>query len=243
MSRRIDSNDYERSFGDSENPARREKALEHALEIRKFEIELYWKRATYFWTFIAAALAGYGFIQASKDLPQKEHFSVPISVLGFVFSFAWQAVNRGSKQWQENWENHVALLEDSVIGPLYKTVTKRPPVNGARETLKQVLTGPYDYSVSKVNQIVSLFVMAVWILLILNALPRFSITARIDWFLTLVILLGGLTCLAIRKYARTEQGEHKFIVTTRDCRILPDDASKSEEPNSKERSNRIVPQP
>jgi hypothetical protein len=27
-------------------------ALKHALDIRKFEIELYWKRAAYFWTFI-----------------------------------------------------------------------------------------------------------------------------------------------------------------------------------------------
>jgi lipopolysaccharide export LptBFGC system permease protein LptF len=34
-------------------------ALNHALDIRKFEIELYWKRAAYFWTFIAAAFAGY----------------------------------------------------------------------------------------------------------------------------------------------------------------------------------------
>ena len=32
-----------------------ETALEHALDIRKFEIELYWKRAAYVWAFIAAA--------------------------------------------------------------------------------------------------------------------------------------------------------------------------------------------
>ena len=28
-----------------------EKALDFALDIRKFEIELYWKRVTYFWAF------------------------------------------------------------------------------------------------------------------------------------------------------------------------------------------------
>ena len=33
---------------------KRKKALKQVLDIRKFEIELYWKRATYFWTFIAA---------------------------------------------------------------------------------------------------------------------------------------------------------------------------------------------
>ena len=35
-------------------------ALRFALEIRKFEIELYWKRGTYFWAFIAVAFAAYG---------------------------------------------------------------------------------------------------------------------------------------------------------------------------------------
>ena len=30
-----------------------------ALDIRKFEIDLYWKRAAYFWTFIAAAFGAY----------------------------------------------------------------------------------------------------------------------------------------------------------------------------------------
>ena len=31
-------------------------ALLQALDIRKYEIDHYWKRATYFWTFIAATL-------------------------------------------------------------------------------------------------------------------------------------------------------------------------------------------
>lgn len=34
-------------------------ALDRALDSRKFEIELYWKRATYFWAFLAVTLAGY----------------------------------------------------------------------------------------------------------------------------------------------------------------------------------------
>ena len=42
-----------------ESETRAGRALAYALDIRKFEIELYWKRATYFWGFIAAAFAGY----------------------------------------------------------------------------------------------------------------------------------------------------------------------------------------
>ena len=96
-----------------------ELALMQALDIRKFEIELYWKRATYFWTFIGATMAGFLAIQASNS-ENKQDLSVILSCLGVVFSFGWVCVNRGSKFWQENWEKHVDVLEDKVTGPLYK---------------------------------------------------------------------------------------------------------------------------
>ena len=201
---------------------RHEKALAHALEIRRFEIELYWKRATYFWTFIAAAFAAYGIVQATKDFTQKVHLSVLIGVLGFVFSFAWQAVNRGSKKWQENWENHVALLEDKVIGPLYKTVIGRPPVTGFSSWIRHLLTGPARYSVSKVNQIVSLFVMLIWFLLIYWALPTFSWSP--NPFLITVIGLGLLTCLGIRIYGRTETEDHFLEVEHQNSQVIQPDS-------------------
>lgn len=50
----IQPEQYEEAFRGKE-----EKALNQALDIRKFEIELYWKRATYFWTFIGATMAGF----------------------------------------------------------------------------------------------------------------------------------------------------------------------------------------
>ena len=127
-STQIDQIKYDELFkGDSVVKA----ALTQAYEIRKFEIELYWKRATYFWAFIGAAFVGYAaFYNASNSAlptdPKREFILVLISCTGFVFSVAWHCVNKGSKFWQENWENHVELLEDKVFGPLYKTFTKRP---------------------------------------------------------------------------------------------------------------------
>ena len=52
---------YKDSFGLGTNAdkAKVESALQHALDIRKFEISLYWQRGTYFWTLIAATFAGY----------------------------------------------------------------------------------------------------------------------------------------------------------------------------------------
>ena len=99
-------------------------ALERALDIRKFEIDLYWKRATYFWTFIAATLAGFVVVQASAA-SNKEAMSVLLACLGIVFSVGWVCVNRGSKFWQENWESHVDMLEDEIGPPLYKVVISK----------------------------------------------------------------------------------------------------------------------
>ena len=41
-------------------------AFEKAWEIRNFEIEMYWKRANYFWAFIASTFVGY-FALAGSD--------------------------------------------------------------------------------------------------------------------------------------------------------------------------------
>lgn len=127
-------------------------AFEKAWDARKFEIELYWKRATYFWAFIATTFVGYFALVNSSNyrLPDKsDHAEVYFVVcIGFVLSCAWFFLNRGSKAWQRHWEVHVDLLEDKVIGPLYKTVY-------ARKT----------YSVSKINEIVSLVFVSIWVLL------------------------------------------------------------------------------
>jgi hypothetical protein len=161
------SEEYKKAFGLSESYAKDpKKALEFALDIRKFEIELYWKRATYFWAFIAIALAGFGSVLAAKGIPcdEKGEALLTASCLGLVFSVAWYFVNRASKLWQENWEKHVDLLEDEVIGPLYKTVMNDDDIRFWR------LWGPFPFSVSKLNQILSMFVVLLFLLLVASAL-------------------------------------------------------------------------
>ncbi len=44
----------------NENKTKIGAALERAWKNRDFEIDKYWSRATYFWTFIASAFVGYG---------------------------------------------------------------------------------------------------------------------------------------------------------------------------------------
>ncbi|MEC0269369.1 hypothetical protein [Paenibacillus anseongense] len=139
-------------------------ALKFALDIRKFEIDLYWKRATYFWAFIAASFAGY-FALINANSQHWKHILI-VSVLGFLFSYCWYFVNRGSKFWQNNWERHVDYLEDEWIGPLYKTVHKPRTINFLNPI------SAYPISVSKINQALSLLVSIIWMILISEALSR-----------------------------------------------------------------------
>jgi hypothetical protein len=167
-------------------PSEKITALDLALDIRKFEIELYWKRAGYFWTLIAASFAGYFALQSSSNC--SAGFLIPlVACIGFLLSLGWYLVNRGSKYWQENWERHVDLLESNVIGPLYKTTI-------AREEFPWLhFWGGYPYSVSRVNQLISLFVAIVWLCLViasLPALPRRDCLAVIwPWLLAFLTLI------------------------------------------------------
>lgn len=107
-----------------------EKAYEAAEKIRQFEIELFWKRATFFWAFIVAIYTAYYHVLTkiyaveSNNITHYSHGTMPLlvlSALGLFFCFSWLLSSKGSKHWQENWEKHLDLLEDKVTGPLYKT--------------------------------------------------------------------------------------------------------------------------
>ena len=106
------------------------KAYKQASNIRKFEIDLFWKRATFFWAFITAIYVAYYHVlteicvQECNGIKRYCHGAFPLlilSALGLFFCFSWLLSSIGSKHWQENWENHLDLLEDKITGPLYKT--------------------------------------------------------------------------------------------------------------------------
>jgi hypothetical protein len=217
MTERLTQARYDSLF--DESAEKRKAALASALDNRKFEIDLYWRRATYFWTLIGASLVAYGAAQALKAPAVGRDLSVFVSCLGFVFSFAWYCANRGSKQWQENWENHVDLLEDEITGPLYKVVLRRTQARGILDHLSPVLTGPGPYSVSKINQLVSVYVSLLWIGLAIRSLGPFSREAawRTDYVLLVVLTLG--TALAIWWLGQTHDGAIAHVADLRHSEI------------------------
>ncbi|BEM48720.1 hypothetical protein SME17J_22140 [Serratia marcescens] len=187
-------------------------AFEKAHDIRKFEIELYWKRTAYFWTLIAAIFAGYFLLLATEEskIPHKELYLMAISSIGLVFSYAWFLAAKGSKFWQENWECHLDMLEDDITGPLYKTVLKR-------ENKDDEITSPEAFSVSKINQWIAMFVIIIWS--VFTSLPLItrladylkllpSTTSKKECIITIteliILILTIIFTYAMSKYTKTE---------------------------------------
>lgn len=213
MTERLDRADYQRAF--PAHSKKRKEAHHLALEIRKFEIELYWRRATYFWTLIGASLVAYGGAQALNKPQVSRDLSVFISCFGLVVSFAWYCANRGSKQWQENWENHVDALEDELTGPLYKVTWARPRQTGPINRIVLALTGPGPFSVSKINQLVSVYVTVVWVTLAFHSLGPFDSAEPVRWAYVVAASSSLITVLAIWFLGRTHQANHSNEVFMR----------------------------
>lgn len=185
-------------------PSKGENALKTALDVRKFEIELYWKRATYFWTFLTLTLGAYFTVLLAKVDDKQvwlQHEALLIlSCLGIAFSVCWSCVNRGSKFWQENWEKHVDLLEDANQGPLYKTVMSPGSVSLAK------FWEPYPFSVSKLNQILSFFIIALFVLLLRTTLIRYySSMWPADHFVQAMLACTGIAVLILLIAGRTKE--------------------------------------
>ncbi|MBS1773367.1 MAG: hypothetical protein JST82_10945 [Bacteroidetes bacterium] len=132
-----------------------EVAYEKAWDARRFEIDNYWKRATYFWAFQIAAFAAYAAIinsEAYNSDPKKNPQILFIVIcIGFITALAWALNNIGSKFWQRHWEKHIDMLEDKVTGPLYKIVYMHKT--------------DATFSVSKINEIISRFFTVIWVVL------------------------------------------------------------------------------
>lgn len=125
------------------------------LELRKFEIENFWKRTLFFWGTIAIVLAGY----FKADLNDK--YLVFISFLGIIYNLIFSLSIRGSKFWQEHWENVAIVYENSLDFSLLKTQTSNL-IDIKNKT--QFITYPYRFSVSKLTMLLSDITVLLWIM-------------------------------------------------------------------------------
>lgn len=168
-------------------------ALEVALDVRKFEIELYWKRANYFWVFISISFVAFFTLLLSENIDDYLISLVIVSFIGTMFSFSWYLVNRGSKYWQNNWEHHVDMLENVKIGPLYKLTIDNK--NSRFNPLKA-----FPFSVSRINIYVSFYIFVLWMLLSLYSTMLYfgiSITAHKHFFYYFLLTLTAFSLILL----------------------------------------------
>lgn len=159
-----------------------EEQLKRSYELRDFEIELYWKRAQYFWGFIAVIYAGYFLMITYDKHPISNELLSIVCSIGSVFSFGWYLVNRGSKKWHEHWENIINELEDKLEKPLYAKRTK----------LHEGIIRAGNFSVSRINIFISLIIFFSWVCLWLYPLDfngTFDCNKIIIGFITLILLI------------------------------------------------------
>lgn len=214
----IDQQQYEKDFTTTNGKPDKKKfrrAVKAILKIRKFEIELYWKRATYFWAFIALVYTAYGLLETSR----KSGFASPlewvVACLGLLLAVSWHLVNRGSKYWQENWENHLDILETKWLGPLYKTVISRPPNDpfDLYHQFKSMAFGPGAYSVSKVNSTLSFVNIFIWCYLIAKL---FGITfGDIDLEERVMVMVTLIVIVVMCYVTRTDEEHHTDLQARR----------------------------
>lgn len=228
---------YRELLGIRKKDAREVLKLAH--DIRKFEIDLYWRRATYFWAFLAAALVAYFTILGWKDVDSnvKREALVIVTALGVVFSCAWYLANRGSKFWQENWENHVDLLEKEAGGSIHSRILRERREGGWRERL----LGSRRYSLSQINQLLSLFLFIIFVFLFFDTLSsqytfvlsKFS--ERSTVFVFGVVILVVLTIVGLFRL-RQEPGEIRIDLAVdrreTDLDTSSEDAEKADSVNT-----------
>lgn len=174
----------------------RKAALSRAHEIRRFEIELYWKRASHFWLLQAAVFTAIGLTWRLPASDLSPLVPVALAALGTVTACAGFLSAKGSKFWQENWEYHIDMLEDEFEGRLHKTA--------------YVGDDGIAWSVSGVNDRLAFCFFLFWLAILAAAifavnaswfafLPDFMLTCG---FQTTVILLATAAACGVL-YART----------------------------------------
>ena len=182
---------------DAPDTSSKEKLLDSvfkiALDTRKFEIELYWKRTGYFVLFIGAVFVAYqGF---SKECPHE--WLLPfLASIGYLLSLLWYMANRGSKYWQENWEHNIEELSTYIGKPIFgiiKCPTQKSPYSD--------LMDAYPFSLSKVNQMVSIIITASWIIVFIKELYAldlgYSCQCQCKWIFKVFI---GFILICLSKY-------------------------------------------
>lgn len=184
-------------FERPDDTKKREGALERAHDLRKFEIDLLWKRSAYFWGLQVAAFAGLGAIGSgiAKGCENCDStlslvnpaLLVLIALFGFVTAIGWLGVAQASKVYMVNWEKHIDFLEGEFTGHLYKTLFFRGNPDSAGPRL----------SITGINESIILVASILWAVMTLGAIVILCVKTGLTFLPLLLIFLSVAASIAI----------------------------------------------
>ena len=161
-----------------ENEKRLEKCLEIAIDNRKFEIDLFWRRTIIFWGFVAALLIG-----VSRVITVNRQLAIVLSAMGFIFSLIWTLVNRGSKSWYESWEEKA----DTYFIQLYRYKKMYKKIKKDEHDILFILRSR-DYSLSRLLIALSDFSLIFWTGLLFYLMPIENLHPLISFLKSNVVI-------------------------------------------------------
>jgi hypothetical protein len=116
-----------------------------------------------------------------------------ISCFGFICSVAWSLANRGSKYWQENWENIIVHIENGnkEIGFLFSRVQPEGIKIKQEKSYKylELWLKKRQFSVSKLSIAISDVLIIIWLLIIFKHTEVFNYFDKINYAVLFVVLI------------------------------------------------------
>lgn len=173
-----------------------ERKLDKALELRNFEIQLFWKRFNYFWLISAAALVGYVSVKERSD-----GILLLVACFGLVSSFSWTLLNIGSKWWQEAYEEKVKKYEGSLERGFFTNhdipVTELFIFKLRRFSVSSIAVGISSFSVAL------WLALATWHVLRLSThIQRWQVTVDIRFILAYLASIAFCILLACKSHRK-----------------------------------------
>lgn len=199
-------------------------SYDKAHDIRKFEIDLYWKRTTYVWTLISALIAISGALLAANfriSSSSTENKSLlilvgVIAIIGVFITIISSRILKSGEYWQKNWEYHVNMLEPLFSGRLYATLLS---------------TNKVRHSITTLNHSLYYFFLGTWLLLaegIYIALEKPSSIITLVIFLAVYSLLVYLVACFIDSKTRRKAQAVMANISQWDLQIMSEQSEQEQ---------------